>query len=276
MTQDISFIKMHGIGNDFVIIDLRHTSILLSPTLIRAICHRQTGIGCDQLVTLEPATMQDAHAWVKFYNNDGSESGACGNASRCVAHYLMQKNQTSQTILQTSHDRLLRCAMDGDQVAVNMGAASLEWQSIPLSKPVDTLHINEPGIEEAVAVNIGNPHLVLKVNDINHCDIATKGPHLEHHPLFPQRANINFAQIIDRHHIKLRVWERGAGETLACGSGACATAVAAYKRGWVGHHVRVDLPGGTLTIDVQDDNNIHMIGPIAYIFEGSFRVESFQ
>lgn len=275
MTHDIPFIKMHGLGNDFVIIDRTALSMTISSSLIQAICNRHTGIGCDQLVTIEPATNPDASIWVRFYNNDGSKSGACGNATRCVAHLYIQKLQKSQIILQTD-ERLLRCAIDGDQVAVNMGGATLDWQSIPLSKKVDTLHIHDSDINDGVAVNVGNPHLVLFTSSLETIDIQHLGANLEQHPLFPERANINFAQVLDRHHVKLRVWERGTGETLACGTGACATAVAAYQRGLTGHHVRVDLPGGTLTIDVQDIKNIHMIGPVTYVFEGVFTPENLQ
>jgi diaminopimelate epimerase len=275
MAQRISFIKMHGLGNDFVIIDLRKASIALSVSLIQAICNRHTGIGCDQLVTIEAASLPGANVLVKFYNADGSESGACGNASRCVAHILMKELQTAQIKLQTTH-RILACATSGTEVAVNMGVATLEWKAIPLSKEIDTLHINEAGIKDGVAVNIGNPHLVVQVPDLEGYDVATQGAALEQNFLFPERANINFVQVLDRHRLKLRVWERGAGETLACGSGACATVVAAYKRGWTGHHVTVELPGGTLTINVQDNNMVQMIGPVAYVYEGSFNPESFQ
>lgn len=275
MTQDIPFIKMHGLGNDFVIIDLSYVGITLSSPLIQAICNRHTGIGCDQLVTMEPASKHEATALVKFYNSDGTESGACGNASRCVAHLLIKKSQQDQVILQTAHG-LLHCAKNGDQITINMGSASLDWQVIPLSKKLDTLHINEPGIHDGVAVNIGNPHLVLFMTDIASLNLQKLGSDLECHSLFPERANINFAQIINSNHIKLRVWERGAGETLACGTGACATVVAAYQRGLSGHHVQVDLPGGTLTIDVQDLHRIHMTGPVAHVFNGTYVAENIK
>ena len=261
MTQSIPFIKMHGIGNDFVVMDLQRMPLSLTPPLITRICNRHTGIGCDQLVTLAAATQPEAAVLVRFYNPDGSESGACGNATRCVAHYLMQQGNTTQVTLQTAHG-LLACAMSGDQVMVNMGQATVE-----------TLHLTHDGITDGVAVSIGNPHLILAVDDVDAYPVAQLGTVLEHHALFPQRVNVNFVQVLDRHSVKLRVWERGAGETLACGSGACATAVAAFRRGWTGHHVRVQLPGGELNIDVNEDNTVYMTGSVAYVFAGTYQAE---
>lgn len=258
IVSPVSFSKMHGIGNDFVIIDQRIAPVTLTVPLIRALCHRHKGIGCDQLVTIDKPTHLQAMAYVRFYNPDGSESGACGNATRCVAHTLMREHKLDQVTLQTQHG-LLACAMSGQQVTVNMGQAT-----------IDNLHLNAEGIEDGIVVQIGNPHLVMKVDHVDAYPLIKIGSSLEHHRLFPNRVNVNILEILDRHTIKLRVWERGAGETLACGSGACASTVAALRRGWTGHHVRVLLPGGELSIDVRDDNTVYMTGDVAYVFEGTW------
>jgi len=258
MASRVFFTKMHGIGNDFVIIDRRTTTVTLTVPLIQALCDRHKGIGCDQLVTIDPPTHPDSSACICFYNPDGSESGACGNATRCIAHKLMQERHTDRVTLQTIHG-LLSCALSGEQVMVNMGKAIIE-----------NLHLTADGITDGIAVHIGNPHLVINVDALDSYPLAETGSILEHHPLFPARVNVNFVEVLDRHTIKLRVWERGAGETLACGSGACATVVAALRRGWTGHHVRVLLPGGALSIDVQEDNTVYMTGDVAYVFEGTW------
>jgi diaminopimelate epimerase len=267
----IPFTKMHGLGNDCVIIDARDEPVLLSEDAIRLIADRRHGVGCDQLVLLEPPKNGNADVFLRFYNSDGSESGACGNATRCIASRLMQAQQTDRLTLQTAAG-LLSAHIDGrGMVAVDMGEAQLDWRDIPLSHETDTLTLDLVAgpYSGPASVGMGNPHCVFFVDDAEAVDFAGLGPKVEHDPLFPQRTNVEFVTVLDRNRIRMRVWERGAGITQACGSGACAVAVAAARRGLAERRVEVILDGGSLFIEWRDDNHVIMSGPVAFVFTGT-------
>lgn len=267
----IPFTKMHGLGNDCVIIDARYEPILLSEDRIRLIADRRHGVGCDQLVMLEPAKNGDADVFLRFYNSDGSESGACGNATRCIASRLMQAQQTDRLTLQTRAGLLSAHVDRRGLVAVDMGEAQLDWRDIPLSHDSDTLTLDYSigPYSGPAAVGMGNPHCVFFVEDAEAVDLAALGPKVEHDPLFPERTNVEFVTVLDRSRIRMRVWERGAGITQACGSGACAVAVAAARRGLAERSVEVILDGGSLFIEWRDDNHVIMSGPVAFVFTGT-------
>lgn len=257
--QKLNFQKMHGIGNDFVIVDARQKDIVLSDDNIRLICNRNIGIGCDQLVVIEKKNT------VLFFNGDGSESGACGNASRCVADILMKERSVEHIVLHTRRGSLMCRRIDAENIEVDMGPPRFEWHEIPLAHNVETLHFSE--LPVATVVNMGNPHCVFFLKNIDTFPVEKFGSRLENNPIFPERANISFAQVCGENHIKLRVWERGAGETLACGSGACAAVVAGHKRSLLNGITHVDLRGGALEIVYTD--TVFMRGPVKYVFEGS-------
>ncbi|CAA7616481.1 Diaminopimelate epimerase [Magnetospirillum sp. LM-5] len=264
------FIKMHGLGNDFVILDSRAHALALTPDRVRAVADRHTGIGCDQLIVIETARNQVSDAWMTIYNPDGSQSGACGNATRCVAWLLMQESGADKVVIETVAGLLDAERRGPLRVAVDMGPARLDWRDIPLASAVDTLHlpISTGPLVDPVGVSMGNPHAVFFVDDVEALDLAALGPVLEHHALFPERANIEIAQVLAPGRIRMRVWERGAGITRACGSGACAVAVAAARRGLMGRAAEVVLDGGTLAIEWLADNHVLMTGPVATSFAG--------
>ena len=266
----LPFVKMHGLGNDFVIVDGRRDAVALSPAQIVAIGDRHRGVGFDQLIILSSARSDLADVWMVIYNPDGSESGACGNATRCVAWLLMQENGRDQVIIETRAGLLDAERRGPLSVAVDMGPARLDWRDIPLSQPLDTLHlgIGAGPVQDPVAVNMGNPHAVFFVDDVGAMDLAAIGPGLEHHALFPERCNIEIAQILASDRIRMRVWERGAGITQACGTGACATLVAAARRGLTGRAASVELDGGVLHIEWLPDGHVLMTGPVAVAFRG--------
>ncbi len=268
--ETLSFIKMHGIGNDFVVIDARQQRFDLSSSQACAIATRHTGIGCDQLIIIENPGDEHADAFMRIYNTDGSEAEACGNATRCVASLIMIENSSAHCIIETVAG-LLDCeTAEGGLVSVDMGPANLDWRDIPLSQAIDTLHlgIGSGPLQDPVGVNMGNPHAVFFVDDTQAVDLAVHGPICERHKLFPQRANVGVAQIISQDEIRLRVWERGVGETLACGSGACAAIVAASRRGLTERRATVNLNGGTLLLQWLPDNHVLMTGPVATSFSG--------
>jgi diaminopimelate epimerase len=260
----VPFVKMHGCGNDFVILDERVHVLRIDPVRAAALADRHTGIGCDQLVVLERSGTADA--FMRIYNPDGSQAGACGNATRCVADILTRESGHSDVIIGTIAGDLPATRHSGGRITVDMGAPRLEWTDIPLSRPMDTLRLDLPGAP--AAASIGNPHATFFVADLATVAITGLGPKLEHDPVFPQRANIGFAQVIDGRTIRLRVWERGAGLTLACGSGACATLVNAHRRGLTDRRATVILDGGTLEIEWRDDSHVLMTGPVATAFTG--------
>ena len=266
----IDFVKMHGLGNDFVVIDARERSIApMTDAAARGIADRHTGIGCDQLIVLEPSDTADFR--MRIYNSDGGEAGACGNASRAVA--LLHGRPAR---LETAGGTIAISPGEGG-ASVDMGQPNFAWNAIPLAYAMDTANmplawddLSDPG-----AVNVGNPHVVFFVPDCDAVDLATLGPVIENDPLFPERVNVNVATVESRFRIRLRVWERGAGLTRACGTGACATAVVAMRRGLVEREVAVALPGGDLTISLSEDNHITMTGPASEAFRGSFAWDDF-
>lgn len=264
------FIKMHGLGNDFVILDARSHALALTPEQVVAISDRNTGIGCDQLIVIEAARNRVSDAWMTIYNPDGSQSGACGNATRCVAWLLMEGSGTDKVVIETVAGLLDAERRGPLLVAVDMGPARLDWRDIPLASAVDTLHlpVSAGQLNDPVGVSMGNPHAVFFVDDVDAVELSALGPVLEHHPHFPERANIEIAQVLGPGRIRMRVWERGAGITRACGSGACAVAVAAARRGLTGRTAEVQLDGGTLSIEWLPDNHVLMTGPVATSFAG--------
>jgi len=268
----LAFTKMHGLGNDFVVIDARTRPVLLSPAERRLIADRRRGIGCDQLIVIEPPRSRAAQAFMRIYNADGAEVGACGNATRCIAGTLMEEGGTSRLSVETEAGLLMAERLGPGQVAVDMGAPRFGWQDIPLAQAaLDTLHlpIVHGPLADPVAVSVGNPHMVFFVPDAEAIDLASLGPALEHHPFFPERTNVEVAQIISPSHIRMRVWERGAGITQACGTGACATLAAAFRRGLAGRHAAIDLDGGRLAVTWREDGSLLMAGPWAVSFSGT-------
>ncbi len=259
----LGFMKMHGAGNDFVVIDSRGRPAVVTPALARSLGDRNRGVGFDQLAEIRESDSADFA--LDFWNNDGSRAGACGNATRCVSDYMMRQLGTQAVTLVTARGGLSALRLSDGRVSVNMGAPQLDWQSVPLSHQVDPLHLPLAG--DPVAVGMGNPHCVLFVENAEAVDLPTVGPAYEHDPLYPQRTNVEFASLTGPDRLRMRVWERGAGITLACGSGACATAVAAHLRGLTGRRVVLDLDGGVLEIDWRDDG-VWMSGPVAHVFDG--------
>ena len=268
--SQIPFIKMHGLGNDFVVIDARLRAVTLYADSVRAIANRRTGVGCDQLIEIEAPQAKGADAFMRIWNADGGEVAACGNASRCVAALLMGETHRSSVVLETKAGLLAAEAKGAGRIAVDMGAPGLEWREIPLARAMDTLHLDlaRGPLKDPVGVSMGNPHAVFFVADAEAVDLATLGPSLEHDPLFPERAKIGVAQVLDRARIRLRVWERGAGLTLACGTGACAALVAAVRRGLSERHATLLLDGGPLEIEWRADGHVMMAGPVATSFTG--------
>jgi len=266
----LPFMKMHGLGNDFVVLDARDQGVLdprrpdmaMTPALAILLGDRHRGIGFDQLAVIGTGAA-DAH--LTFWNNDGSMAGACGNATRCIARYLMDEAGTDTLHLTTQRGDLYAQDAGDGLTSVNMGAPQLEWQDIPLSEEMDTLELPIEG--GPVATGMGNPHCTFFVADAEAVPLEQFGPRYEHHPLFPQRANVQVASVIGADHIRMRVWERGVGVTLASGSSSCAVAVAAARRGLTGHAVRVDLDGGTLMIDWRKDG-VWMTGPTMHVASG--------
>lgn len=271
--KNIEFLKMHGLGNDFVVLDARAQLFENKQELSRKLGDRHFGVGCDQIVFIEPANAADV--FMRIYNTDGSESGACGNATRCVADIVMKELDAPECVIQTKAG-ILKCARAGNNlITVDMGEPRLDWQQIPLSVECDTINlpIGGGGMAHPVAVNMGNPHCVFFVDDMDAVDIAATGKKFEHDPLFPERANIECVEIINRNHVRMRVWERGSGITLACGSGACASAVAAIRRGLTNRTMTVEMDGGSLTLEWRESNNhVYMTGPVAYVFRGIIEV----
>ncbi|MBW7835908.1 MAG: diaminopimelate epimerase [Sphingomonadales bacterium] len=273
MTRD--FVKMHGLGNDFVIFDGRRDGFALDPAAAAAVADRHFGVGCDQVITLLPSTRADLY--MRIQNPDGSESGACGNATRCVADLMFGANGGHRMTIETKGG-VLPCRREADgRITVDMGAPKLDWREIPLSRAMDTLDveftIQSPAgftLAAPVAVNMGNPHAVFFVADAEAIDLTAVGPLIEHDPLFPERVNVSVAEVKGRELIRLRVWERGAGVTLACGSAACAVTVAATRRGLIDGHATVLMDGGALDMRWAEDGHVLMTGPTALSFRGAW------
>ncbi|MGR3290634.1 MAG: diaminopimelate epimerase [Paracoccaceae bacterium] len=264
LSDGLPFMKMHGAGNDFVIIDSQGAAQVMTPELARAIGDRHRGVGFDQLAEIRSTDAADIQ--IDFWNADGSMAAACGNATRCIAHDFLSRSDRNTLSIKTERGILAAARNADGQVSVNMGLPQFGWQDIPLSHQVDTDHLPLDG--RPAAVGMGNPHCVFFVDDIGEVDVAARGPELEHHALFPQATNVEFSQVRSETDIRMRVWERGTGITLACGSGACAVVVAASRRGLTKRKVSVEVDGGVLTIDWRDDG-VWMSGPTAKVFSAT-------
>ncbi|MFN3661544.1 diaminopimelate epimerase [Yoonia sp.] len=263
----LPFRKMHGLGNDFVIVDERAWPSRVTADLARAMADRHRGVGFDQLAVISDSAEADLH--LTFWNSDGSTSAACGNATRCIARLVM--DQTGRDKLTITTDRGTLQAVDAGNglTSVNMGQPQLAWDEIPILEQMDTLHLPIDG--GPTATGMGNPHCTFFVDDADAVDLAARGAATEMHPLFPQRTNVQFASLLAPDHLRMRVWERGVGVTLASGSSSCATAVAAARRGLTGKAVTITLDGGDLQIDWRDDG-VWMTGATAYVFDGQWRI----
>ena len=264
----VSFRKMHGAGNDFVVLDERTQPLCLTRDQIIALADRRRGIGCDQLITVGLAEAADAR--LRFFNPDGGEAGACGNGTRCVAAWLMGEAAVDRLSLRTAAGPLAAWRLPDDKagpglVWVDMGPARVGWQDIPLAGPADTLWLPLPG--EPAAVSVGNPHVTFFTSDVDAA--AERGPATERNPMFPEGANVGFAHVLAPDRLRLRVWERGAGLTLACGSAACAAVVNAHRRGLAGRKASVLVDGGTLAVVWREDNHVEMTGPVAFAYRGT-------
>lgn len=259
----LPFMKMHGLGNDFVVLDARVQDPSLSDRLVTGIADRHRGVGFDQMAVITTSGQGDAH--LTFYNADGSLSAACGNATRCIGRYLMDDLDRDSLILVTARGTLPVQDAGNGLTAVNMGHPQLHWSEIPLASGMDTLELPIPG--KPTATGMGNPHCSFFVPDLSQVDLEREGAEFEYHPLFPQRTNVQFASVIGLDHLRMRVWERGVGVTLASGSSSCAVAVAASRRGLTGRKVRIDLDGGRLDIDWRDDG-VWMTGPTMHVASG--------
>lgn len=269
----LPFLKMHGCGNDFVVLDCRARPFALGERQVRRVADRHKGVGFDQLVVIECSEQADAR--LRFLNSDGSESAACGNGTRCAARLLFEETERDRIELQVGERRLEAERLPDGRIAVTMGEPAFDWREIPLAEPADTLAlpIDVAGLPRPVGVSMGNPHVVFFVESVTTVDVERLGTMLERHPLFPERANIGFAQVLDAGTLRLRVFERGAGLTLACGSGACAAMVAARRRGLAGDRARLILDGGILEVFWLGEGPVTMIGPAAKAFSGTLDPE---
>ncbi len=269
MTQ---FLKMHGNGNDFVIIDSRKENISINSRIASWIGNRRFGIGCDQIIVLEPS--EKADIFMRIYNSNGSESAACGNATRCIADLLMAETGKKEATIETLAGVLKGERAGPDEVTVNMGQPTLEWEKIPLAEEVDVmaLPIEVGPLSTPTAVGMGNPHIVFFLPDISKVRLRSYGAELENHPMFPQKTNVTIATICSREYIATKVWERGVGKTLACGTAACATLVAAVLHELVEPKAVIEQPGGTIKIDWQENGEILMTGKVSRSYAGEFHL----
>lgn len=267
----IAFTKMHGAGNDFVVLDNRDKSLAVDGDWAKKLADRRFGVGCDTVVVLENSDKADT--FMRFYNHDGSQSSACGNASRCIGWRIMEEKGSDEATLETNAG-VLTARRAGDRlVTVDMGAPKLEALEIPLSENRNTLHlgISEGALMDPVAVNMGNPHMVFFVRSLDTVNIAKEGPILCKHPLYPRQCNVSVVQVLDSENLKMKVWERGAGETLACGTAACAAVVAGHRRELCAAKAEVQLPGGTLLVEWdKSENMVRMTGPVAEVYSANF------
>lgn len=262
----IPFMKMHGLGNDFVVIDSRGRDSLMTEELARAMGDRHRGVGYDQLAEITDADDADIH--LTFWNSDGSQAGACGNATRCVAQHVMSESGAKGVRIRTARG-LLEARMTPGGPSVNMGLPQTHWQEVPLAQDVDTRALPIEGAPHAVGM--GNPHAVFFVDNAEAVDLPMRGAAVEHDPLFPEATNVEFVSKLGENKLRMRVWERGAGITLACGSGACATLVAAHAQGITGAKAEIVLDGGSLFIEQRDDG-VWMTGATAHVFDGQWRL----
>ena len=271
--QKIEFIKMHGLGNDFVIIDRRNINIIINKHIIDKISNRKTGAGCDQVITIEKNTSTNYDASIKIFNPNGDSAEACGNGTRCVAKLLFEEKNTNSLKLESLAGILEVKKINNNIISVNLGKVSYNWKDIPLARNVDTLNmpIQFENFKSGVAVNVGNPHIVFFGKDINLFDLNNFGPKIENHELFPNKTNVEIVEVINRNSIKMKVWERGAGITLACGSGACAAVYASTLKRMTDNNVEVKLAKGSLQIKIQNDEAI-LMGPAEESFRGYIEI----
>jgi diaminopimelate epimerase len=265
----LPFRKMHGLGNDFVVLDARARPLSLSESQVQAIANRRTGVGFDQLLIIEPA-QKDGDAFMTVRNADGGVVSSCGNGARCVADLMMADTGKDAVILETLAGPVAASHGENGQVAVNMGPAKLDWQDIPLAMEENTGHLDivVGSLSNPVAVSMGNPHVVFFVKDVEAVDLARLGPMIETHALFPNRTNVEVVEVLDRSHMRMRVWERGVGVTQACGTGACAVGVAGVRRNLTDREVTVTLDNGDLHIEWREDGHVIMTGPVSYSYDG--------
>ena len=267
--MDIKAFKMDGLGNDFVIIDQRNNNIDLSKDQIIKICDRNY-IGCDQLILIKKNRKIDAG--LEFYNSDGSHSGACGNGTRCVAYFLSKENNKEVIKVWTSSGIIKSKILNNNIVESEIGVAKIKWNEIPINKNLDTINLNIKIFDKnnneftgGTAINVGNPHVVFCVKNLDDFDIKKIGPEIEKHSLFPDKCNVTIAQVINKNLIKVKVWERGAGLTKACGTAACATAVASKINGLTDSRTDIEFALGKISIFIDEKNSIHMKGPVSNI-----------
>jgi len=276
----IPFRKMNGLGNDFVVLDRRTRDFVMDEAKARAIADRSKGIGCDQLIVLDKSDVADVK--MRIWNNGGGEVESCGNASRCIADLLFEEKGTTTATIDTTGGFLVARKAGPKMVSIDMGKPKFGWQDIPLSEPFhDTRHIelqvgpiDAPLIHSPSVVNVGNPHCIFWVKDLDVVDLGKVGPMLEHHLLFPEGANISLARVVSKEHVFLKVWERAAGLTRACGTAACAVMAAGFRNGMINRKCKVTLPGGDLFLEQREvDDHLIMTGPVAYDFEGTIPAE---
>ncbi|MBI29025.1 MAG: Diaminopimelate epimerase [Alphaproteobacteria bacterium MarineAlpha5_Bin11] len=271
--EKLDFIKMHGLGNDFVIIDRRQKNILINENIIEKISDRKTGAGCDQIITIDNPKSDITDARITIYNSDGDEAEACGNGTRCVAKILSKEMKKSNIILDSPSGQLLASLNSDGNISVNMGNVRESWSDIPLIKKMDNqnIPIKIDNFSSGFALNIGNPHIVFFGNNIGEIDLSNIGPGIENHNFFPKKTNVEFIEIINHKKIKMRVWERGVGETLACGSGACAAVYAGFKKEIIEKECEVVFKKGSLKIKVNSDHVI-MTGPAEISYYGNIQI----
>ena len=263
----LPFMKMHGLGNDFVVVDERGIAPRVDAAIAIAMADRHRGVGFDQLAVLSQAENADVH--LTFWNSDGSRSAACGNATRCIARHLMDETGKDTLLITTARGNLRAQDAGNGLTSINMGQPQLDWRDVPLAHAMETLELPIDG--SPTATGMGNPHCTFFVADAEAIDLATRGAEMEHHALFPERTNVQFASLVADDHLRMRVWERGVGITLASGSSSCATAVAAARRGLTGRDVTITLDGGDLQISWRDDG-VWMTGPTTHVFDGQWRL----
>ena len=270
--QKINFIKMHGLGNDFVIIDKRSKNIPITEKLIQKLSNRRTGAGCDQLITISNSK-NDVDADIEIFNPSGDRAEACGNGTRCIARMLFDENKNKELLKIHSDAGILEAKKEDDNISVNMGEITNQWNKIPLSKNIDTMNVPIliDGYSKGVAVNIGNPHIVFFGSAIDDTNLKEIGPYIENHEFFPNKINVELVEIINSSIVKMRVWERGVGITLACGSGACASVYAAWKKNLTKNKVEVKLEKGSLFINIINNKAI-MTGPTEISYHGSLDI----
>ncbi len=269
LAKKIPFRKMHGLENDFVVLDSRQKEITLSKNEIIAIADRKTGVGFDQLLIIQPPKKSNG-VFMSVYNSDGNRVETCGNGARCIAKVVMNDLNTNEIIIETLAGPIKASKHQNGQITVNLGKIKYSWKDIPMSRKLDTLNLDF-GIKDlphGIAVNVGNPHVVFFVKDVENLDLTEVGPKISSDKIFPDGANVEFAQLLSKDHIRMRVWERGVGVTKACGTGACATLVASVKKGLSKNYARVSLDGGDLFVELSKNDEVKMTGPAEYSFTG--------